>query len=87
MIFKRTAPAVLALLLLTACHTTAPPPKPTAQNSHAWLEISEPAFEQNLAEMKKLVGPHTQVCAVIERRTSNCRLLVPIPFHRPRTAG
>ncbi|MDB6057886.1 MAG: alanine racemase [Verrucomicrobiales bacterium] len=57
---------MLALLLLTACHTTAPLPAPTAQNAHAWLEISEPAFEHNLAEMKKLVGANTQICAVMK---------------------
>jgi alanine racemase len=64
--FKRTASGFLALLLLTACHTTAPLPTPTTQNAHAWLEISQPAFEHNLAEMKKLVGPNTQVCAVMK---------------------
>lgn len=56
----------LALLLLTACHTGAPPVGPSAREAHAWLEISKPAFEHNLAEMKKLVGPHTQVCAVMK---------------------
>jgi alanine racemase len=64
--FPRTASSLLALMLLTACHTTAPLPTPTAQNAHAWLEISEPAFEHNLAEMKKLVGPHIQICAVMK---------------------
>lgn len=64
--FKRTASGFLALLLFTACHTTAPLPTQTAQNAHAWLEISQPAFEHNLAEMKKLVGPHTQICAVMK---------------------
>jgi alanine racemase len=63
---KRAVPGLLALLLFTACHTTTPLPTPTAQNAHAWIEISEPAFEHNLAEMKKLVGPKTQVCAVMK---------------------
>jgi alanine racemase len=38
----------------------------TSQNSHAWLEISQPAFEHNLAEVKSLVGPTTQICAVLK---------------------
>jgi alanine racemase len=64
---KRTpAFGLLALLLLSACHTAAPPARPTARAAHAWLEISEPAFEHNLAEMKKLAGPNTQVCAVMK---------------------
>jgi alanine racemase len=38
----------------------------TSQNSHAWLEISQTAFEHNLAEVKSLVGPKTQICAVLK---------------------
>ena len=38
----------------------------TSQNSNAWLEISQPAFEHNLAEVKSLVGPNTQICAVLK---------------------
>src|SRR3954452_18325026 len=38
----------------------------TSQNSNAWLEISQPAFEHNLAEVKSLVGPKTQICAVLK---------------------
>lgn len=64
--FQRTASGLVALLLLTACHTTVPLPTQTAQNAHAWLEISESTFEHNLAEMKKLVGPNTQICAVMK---------------------
>ena len=63
---KRVTPSLLALLLLTACHTTPPRPTQTAQNAHAWIEISESAFEHNVAEMKELVGPHTQICAVMK---------------------
>ncbi len=66
MSFKRIGPGLLALLVLTACHTTARLPMQTAENAHAWLEISEPAFEHNLVEMKKLVGPNTQICAVMK---------------------
>lgn len=38
----------------------------STQNSNAWLEISQPAFEHNLAEVKSLVGPKTQICAVLK---------------------
>jgi alanine racemase len=47
-------------------NTSIAPPVATAQNSNAWLEISQPAFEHNLAEVKTLVGPKTQVCAVLK---------------------
>ena len=38
----------------------------TTQNSNAWLEISRPEFEHNLAEVRSLVGPKTQICAVLK---------------------
>lgn len=46
--------------------TCAAPREVTPQNSHAWLEISQPAFEHNLAEVRSLVGPKTQICAVLK---------------------
>ena len=46
--------------------TSTAPMAATAQNSNAWLEISQPAFEHNLAEVKALVGPKTQICAVLK---------------------
>jgi len=64
MTFKRAVAGLAILLLITGCRSTGP--VPTAQSAHAWLEISEPAFEHNLAEIKTLAGPKTQVCAVMK---------------------
>jgi alanine racemase len=64
MTFKRATAGMAILLLLTACRSTGP--VRTAQSAHAWIEISEPAFEHNLAEIKKLAGSKTQVCAVMK---------------------
>jgi alanine racemase len=38
----------------------------SSQTSNAWLEISQPAFEHNLKEVRSLVGPKTQICAVLK---------------------
>jgi alanine racemase len=46
--------------------TVTPPRVITSENSHAWLEISLPAFEHNIAQVKSLVGPRTQICAVLK---------------------
>jgi alanine racemase len=63
--------ATLLLATVWVCYTTSStistaPLAATAQNSNAWLEISQPAFEHNLAEVKSLVGPQTQICAVLK---------------------
>ena len=50
----------------TTSTTSTVPTAATTQNSNAWLEISQPAFEHNLAELKSLVGPGTQICAVLK---------------------
>ena len=46
--------------------TTSAPMAESSQNSNAWLEISQPAFEHNLAEVRSLVDPKTQICAVLK---------------------
>src|SRR4051794_26825883 len=64
---------VLLALVWSGC-TTSPdtsatftaPRVATSENSHAWLEISLPAFEHNVAQVKSLVGPRTQICAVLK---------------------
>lgn len=67
--------AAILLAAAWACYsaydTTSPTTSPgpitaTAQNSNAWLEISAGAFEHNVAEVKRLVGPKTQICAVLK---------------------
>lgn len=46
--------------------TSTAPFAATVENSHAWLEISQTAFEHNLAEVQSLVGPRVQICAVMK---------------------
>lgn len=51
----------------TASSRTSPGPiTATSQNSNAWLEISAGAFEHNVAETQRLIGPKTQICAVLK---------------------
>jgi alanine racemase len=51
----------------TASSKASPAPiTATAQNSNAWLEISAGAFEHNVAETQRLIGPKTQICAVLK---------------------
>lgn len=65
---------VIAILLLATaggCFRSPPPAstatkEATSKDSNAWLEISQPAFEHNLAELKSFVGPKTQICAVLK---------------------
>lgn len=67
--------AAILLAAAWACYTTYDSTSPTtstaplaatAQNSNAWLEISAGAFEHNVAEVKRLVGPKSQICAVLK---------------------
>jgi alanine racemase len=63
--------ATLVLASVWVCCTTpftnsTAPIAATARNSNAWLEISQPAFEHNLAEVKSFVGPKTKICAVLK---------------------
>ena len=72
--FRFELTATLLLAVVWGCRptssdtstTSAAPMAATSQNSNAWLEISQPAFEHNLAEVKSLVGPKTQICAVLK---------------------
>jgi alanine racemase len=67
--------AAILLAAAWACYSaydassSKPSPAPitaTAQNSNAWLEISAGAFEHNVAETQRLIGPKTQICAVLK---------------------
>ncbi|WP_114152859.1 alanine racemase [Chromobacterium haemolyticum] len=72
--FKKTLLALSLGLALAPALTMAAPPL-TAANSgstaeaargNAWLEIDKAALDHNLAELKRLVGADTKVCAILK---------------------
>ena len=72
--FKKTLLAMALGLALAPALTMAAPPLTTANSgstveaarSNAWLEIDKAALDHNLAELKRLVGSNTKVCAILK---------------------
>ncbi|WP_019101830.1 alanine racemase, partial [Chromobacterium haemolyticum] len=72
--FKKTLLALSLGLALAPALTMAAPPLMAANSGstaeaargNAWLEIDKAALDHNLAELKRLVGADTKVCAILK---------------------